>query len=172
MPRVGSRHETAPDLAQQRLLTHDAQYPLVVDGPPLAAHHVGHPPVPIAGAVEQHLLDPPPPGPRCRVLRRLSLRLLVPPAAADAQQRAHPPRRQLREGCLDRVHQRVPLREARLLSPFFSAAFSSASCPQKRSNSAIRRCKASVPSASDGVNAASPRSAYSCRQRESTLLAS
>jgi CBS domain-containing protein len=125
------------ELAQQRLLAHDAQHALGVDHPAPAVQFVRHPPVAIARALQHDGLD------RLAQRQRLQFRRRgplagIPPAPTEVQRRTQPAHRQGRIGLDQLGHQGVPLREAMLASPFFRASFSSASWPQKRSSSAMR----------------------------------
>src|SRR5207248_5320605 len=64
---------------------------------------------------------------------------------------------------------RVPLRDGSCCKAFFNTAFSTANCPQNRSNSATFASSAWLGVGSAGAKAASPRVSYSCLQRATKL---
>ncbi len=97
--RVG-RHDEAPlELAQQGLLAHHAQHPLVIDRSPFPARSaqcMGHPPVAVAGEVQHDPLDGVASGDPLRYCGspiRDGMRVMrVVPPAAEAEPAAAAPR--------------------------------------------------------------------------------
>jgi len=151
----------------------------VIDGPLLARQRMRHPPIAIAGKVQlpaqSRRADPARvwPAPQAWGAHNANCGSRRASAQMAPRQRGQLVLKQSDHGMLlpDGVS---VLREA-CCKAFLNAACSSTSCPQKRSKSTIRvssgvaLAAAVVPAR--GVKAASPRSAYSCRQRARRLSA-
>ncbi len=108
--RVGGENEAPFELAQQGLLAHDAQDPLLVDRSPAgAAQRMRHAAVAVAGKVQHDPLD----GiPQCDLRLRCPVcgeRMCIIPAAADAEPAAERPHGDGRIGLVQQENHRPAL---------------------------------------------------------------
>src|SRR5437879_1668432 len=134
---------------------------------------MGHPAIAIACKVQNDLVDGIAQG-HGFFQRGFHLWMVVPlivPGTIDLKQLREPTDgngQPLLTGVLDH---RMPLFKGSLPNAFFSRLFSRASCPHKRSNSAILASAEGASELDGGRNASSARCSYSFLQRETTLEA-
>src|SRR6266487_733127 len=171
MMGIGGVDKMSFQVAQQRLFSHDPKDPLMVDLPSRSLQSMGHPPIAIAWKIQNHLFYGIAQRHCFRQLRWLdgAVLPLIVPGTIDLQQLA-----EMTNGkgqlLLARVfNYRMSLLKGSLPNAFFSSAFSRASCPQKRSSSAIFASAVGGSEVAGGRKASSPRWSYSFLQRETTL---
>src|SRR5215831_17046224 len=138
MPRIGGLDDKAfLEMTQERLLAHDTQHSLVIDYPPQPMQGMGDTTIAVAWKLQDEVFNLIAQGHLLGIVFRLSETLII-PASTDCKELTEALDRKFWMPLMCLCDHGMPLRDPMLCSAFFSTWFSRASCPQKRSSSAMR----------------------------------